>query len=602
MKNNINNTITNNATANNTASTPSKTVMPKFSTNSPLSQIIEDVVKDYIKQHPVLPDSRTCTEDVVIAINQEIDAQNKVRQNSKKLTPLTELPLKSIAMLMASRNDIALVAPGDKSLTNRPLNLTKDEIMKLPIAIYQSAGYNEGIWELSNNPTGAFGVLVEEYKPNAMKNDKTEVFTFIKGLLRVVRKSVIPYLVPVNNGIFDVLNKKMLPFSPDCVFTSKIHTDLDPNAKNPVIPIPEDGSNWDVDSWFDSLGKPEFINSVKEVIQAACLPLAPRNKMCLFYSQTGNNGKGTICKLIRNLLGENTVASIPLKQFSEKFGLSNLPSAVAVIADENDVSSFSKGLSELKAAITGDPIKVEQKYQNPYKYTFNGLILQCVNALPKVADKTNSFHRRLHIIPFENCFTGVEKRYIKEHLIHRKDVLEYILKMVLIDMDYRDKFTETADTQNALNLYITLSNSVVAFLQEILPKCKWDLLPATDFLYEAYKNWYKQNIPSGKVIGRNEFLDGVRDFIRNDAGASAEWEWTDSTRPQGYIDCSVQEPLLTEYGLQAFQDDTYSMNSIQRQYACQSKLKVKYSGLKRRTVLAIPGTDDTDADTDTATH
>jgi len=600
MQNTISSNPTN--TTNNTASTPSKGAAPKFSTNSSRSQIITSVVKDYIKQHPVLPDSRTCTEGVLLAINQEIDAQNKARQNSKTLTPLTELPLICISMLMATRVDMAIIAPGDKSLTGRPLNLTKDELMKLPVAIYQSAGYNKGIWELSNNPTGAFGVLVEEYKPDATKNEKKEVFASIKGMLRVVRKSVIPYLVPVNNGIYDVFNKKMLPFSPDYVFTSKIHTDLDANAKNPVIPIQEDGSNWDVDSWFDSLGKPEFVNSVKEVIQAACLPLAPRNKMCLFYNEMGNNGKGTICQLIRNLLGENVVANIPLKQFSAKFGLANLPNAMAVVADENDIDLLKKGLAELKAAISGDPVDIEQKFQDIYKYTFNGLILQCVNTLPQFADKTESFYRRLHIITFERCFTGVEKRYIKQRLIYRQDVLEYILKMVLVDMDYRDEFTKTKDTQNALQAYITVSNSVVAFLQDILPECKWDLLPSTDFLYEAYKNWYKQNVPSGKVIGRNEFLDDVRDYIRNDPGASAEWEWTDCTRPQGYIDCSVQEPLLTEYDLQAFQDNTYPPNSIQRQYACQSKLKVKYSGLKRRAVAAVPGTGGTDTDTDTATH
>ena len=107
-------------------------------------------------------------------------------------------------------------------------------------------------------------------------------------------------------------------------------------------------------------------------------------------------------------------------------------------------------------------------------------------------------------------FTGQQKRYIKDELIYRKDVLEYILKTVLVDMDYREAFTETAETRTALKAYVTATNTVAAFLDEILPQCKWDLLPATDFLYEIYKEWYRRISPSGKVIGRNDFLDSVK--------------------------------------------------------------------------------------------
>ena len=246
--------------------------------------------------------------------------------------------------------------------------------------------------------------------------------------------------------------------------------------------------------------------------------------MVLFYNTAGNNGKGTICQLIRNLLGEDVVISIPIAEFSDRFALADLPKAIAVIVDENDVNSFGKGMGKLKATITGDVVKIEQKYEKAYDYAFRGLILQCVNDMPKGDDKSGSFKRRLHIIQFENCFTGAEKRYIKDRLIYRTDVLEYILKMVLVDMAYREEFTQTAATKKALEMYVKTTNSVVSFLQEILPECKWDLLPATEFLYEAYKNWYREFVPSGKVIGRNDFIDSVREFVATDEVAKLEWE------------------------------------------------------------------------------
>lgn len=546
------------------------------------TQIIEKTTITYINSHQPLPDEIACSYEVVEEINNETQSENKNRPDTNKLRYIKDIPDLAVAMLIAVREDVALIAPGDKSQTNREVNMTAEQRFQLPVGIYQYNGDNEGVWEVSNDPLGAFGILVEKYKPGATKKTKQEIFILVKRRLRIIRKCVNPYYVAVNNGIWDMESKILFPFSEDLVFTSKIHTNLNLAATNPVITIPEDGTTWDVDSWLNSLGQPTFVESIKEVIQGACLPLVPRNKMVLFYNTAGNNGKGTICQLIRNILGEEVVVSIPIAEFSKRFALADLPKAIAVITDENDVNSFGKGMGNLKAAITGDVLKVERKYEQSYNYAFRGLVLQCLNDMVNGNDKSGSFKRRLHIIKFENCFTGAEKRYIKDRLIYREDVLEYILKTVLVDMDYREEFTETAETKKALELYVKTTNSVVAFLEEILPECKWDLLPATDFLYEAYKSFYKSTNPSGRVMGRNDFHDSVREFVATDEKVSQEWEWTDSTRSKGYIDYDKKEPLLDRYDLTAFMDNRFG-GYANREFVYEPRLKATYSGLKRRS-------------------
>ena len=544
------------------------------------TQIIEKTTNTYIDSYQPLPDEIVCSYEVVEEINNETQSENKNRPDTNKLRYIKDIPDLAVAMLIAVREDVALIAPGDKSQTNREVNMTDEQRFQLPVGIYQYNGDNEGVWEVSNDPLGAFGILVEKYKPGATKKTKQEIFILVKRRLRIIRKCVNPYYVAVNNGIWDMESKILFPFSEDLVFTSKLHTNLNLAAVNPVISTPD--GDWDVDTFFDELGSPGFVKSILEVIQAACLPLAPRNKMVLFYNTAGNNGKGTICQMIRNLLGEDVVISIPIDEFSVKFALADLPHAIAIITDENNTNSFSKGLGNLKAVITGDVVKVEQKYEKSYNFAYRGIVIQCLNDMINGNDKSGSFKRRLHIIPFENCFTGKEKRYIKERLIYRTDVLEYILKMVLVDMDYREEFTETSATKAALELYTKTTNSVVAFLEEILPECKWDLLPATDFLYSAFKSWYREVSPSGKVIGRNDFIDSVKEFIATDENMKLEWEWTDSTRSKGYIDCDKKEPLLDRYDLTAFMDNTFGAY-VNREFVYEYRLKEKYSGLKRRS-------------------
>lgn len=551
-----------------------------------MSQIIEGVTTDFIKQHNPLPQESACSEQVVDDINDVLTIENTARQKGAQFKLLTDLPRLAMEILISNRADIALIAPMDKSLSNKPSAYSTEQKIKFPLAIYQCSGGNEGVWEVINNPQGAFYELAKRYKADISDKEVSQLFMGVKLRAKIIQKCAIPYYVAVDNGIFDVKNKKLYPFSMDFVFTNKIHTPLDFSVTNPHIYFDEDGSTLDVESWFQSLGDSEMVLSILEVIQRACIPLAKHNKMCLFYNTYGNNGKGTICQLIRNLIGIDYVVSIQLSEFSEQFGLANLPKATAIVCDENDMG-YIKGMANLKAVITGDSVTIKQKYQTAFDFSFSGLVLECVNELPRVDDKTKSFERRLHIIPFTASFTSNERKYIKEQFIYMDCVKKYILKKVLVDMEYRESFTETSLTKSALSEYRLYSNSVYAFLEEILPRCKWNLLPATDFLYEIYKVWYRKTVPSGKVIGRNDFIDGIKEYVNSSLkeNPSFEWEWTDDTRSNGYIDPTVREPLLIEYQITTM---ATPMNiSTNRPYP--NNLKLKYSGLKRRKVVAVQG-------------
>uniref|UniRef100_UPI004057399F hypothetical protein n=1 Tax=Agathobacter sp. TaxID=2021311 RepID=UPI004057399F len=225
-----------------------------------------------------------------------------------------------------------------------------------------------------------------------------------------------------------------------------------------------------------------------------------------------------------------------------------------------------------------------QKYVNPYTFCFNGLVVECLNSFVKTNDNTDSFYRRLHIISFSECFTGKQKRYIKSRLIYRTDVLEYIAKMVLVDMEYQDKFTETPMTQKTLDMYINNTNCVAEYLNEILPEAKWDLLPSVDYLYDGFKTYYKEVNPSGKVCGRNHFMNSVQQY----ASKSTEWEWTDSCRSKGYIDPAVVDPLIFRYNMEAFINRVYITDKdYERKCPLEHCLKEKYAGLKRRNVNAV---------------
>ena len=112
------------------------------------------------------------------------------------------------------------------------------------------------------------------------------------------------------------------------------------------------------------------------------------------YSTAGNNGKGTYCELLRNLLGPSACVSIPISDFAKDFALSPLVGKQAIITDENDVGLYIDKVAIMKAVVTGDVITINKKFAQPVNYRFRGMMVQCLNEYPKVKDRSDSFYRR----------------------------------------------------------------------------------------------------------------------------------------------------------------------------------------------------------------
>ena len=147
------------------------------------------------------------------------------------------------------------------------------------------------------------------------------------------------------------------------------------------------------------------------------------------------------------------------------------------------------------------------------------------------------------------CFTGYERKYIKSAYLHHPDVLEYVLKRVL-EMDYNE-FIVPAACAELQKEYQEYNDPVREFVAEILPKCKWHLLPFK-FLYALYKEWFKKNQPSGSLIGRNTFINDLVKIIEDDSewfcpGKDKKIMTQSKTHNLSLI--NSYEPLIAEYRL-----------------------------------------------------
>lgn len=439
------------------------------------------------------------------------------------------------------------------------------------LAIYQTDGIDEGIYITEED---TFRKLARQYNYNLTDKEFKEMMITLRGTVTRKVRCIDPDLIAVNNGIFNYKTKTLQPFTPESIFLTKSRINYNVNAVNITLHNDEDDTDWDVDSWMESLSDDkEITDSLWEILGAIIRPHVRWNKSAWLYSEKGNNGKGTLCELMRNLCGPNSYASISIADFGRDFLLEPLTRAAAVIVDENDVGTFIDKAANLKAVITGDVIQINRKFKQPIAYKFHGFMVQCLNEFPRIKDKSDSFYRRQLFIPMTKCFTGKERRYIKSEYLHNKDVLEYVLHRVLHSNYYT--LSEPEACKNILKEYKEFNDPVRQFFDELSPLFIWDLLPF-HFLYELYKAWFKKNSPSGGVQGKNTFINDLMGIVATDEN----WYCTNKLakiRPANRMD--KPEPLIMQYNLTDWMNPTYTGPDIQKR--CMPSLAANYRGLQR---------------------
>lgn len=425
------------------------------------------------------------------------------------------------------------------------------------LGMYREEGPDAGVYQLLESEDDCLDLykLMFEFDPGLKKPEREEIKKKLLIDAPLKKENRNPKLIALNNGIWfcskDVneenMDKYFLPYTnSECrefVFTKKIRTDFNPTAFNKTI-ITANGHEWDVESWMEEFfapaetdGRPdekkiqegrELTHLLWCIIHAFCRPNVDYKRSIWFGNPggKGNNGKGTFTALLRNLLGRDICKSLNLKGFSENFALQGITHWIAIIADENAFKGNVDDVSRYKCIVTGDPVSVNAKFGKPFDYIFHGMTLQCFNEYPNVCDNTGSFARRLLLLNWEKHFDKkTENRDIKDDYIGRKEVLEYVLKKVLLMGDIQT-LPEPKPVQDAINRYIDDTVPYSHFIKEFclpdddgLIKLRWKRMPI-QFLYDLYSEWHKNQYQSKAAETGPTF----KNLLYNDKELQIYWD------------------------------------------------------------------------------
>ena len=192
----------------------------------------------------------------------------------------------------------------------------------------------------------------------------------------------------VENGILDIHDLKLLPFSPDRPSAWKV-----PVAWNPGSPEPVRFREM-MDRLFPDSEDREL---ALEVLASAFLG----NPFQRFVLMTGapGTGKSSLIRMLSALLGPGASGGLRLRHVNSKFTAHSWAGRLLLYAPEVEQSDLNEGLEALKAISGHDPITAERKYGPELTFT--------PQALPILV----SNHRHLRL-PAESSGGAVARRLV----------------------------------------------------------------------------------------------------------------------------------------------------------------------------------------------
>lgn len=413
------------------------------------------------------------------------------------------------------------------------------------LAMYQA---DEGIY---TNNTTLIRRVISWLEPSLNEAKASEVLYHLTNQAEVKERTTSRYLIPVENGVFNLETKKLEPFNSNYVFTSKIATSYVEGASNSII----DG--WDIESWLNSIAcnDSEIVHLLWQVINDSLNGNFTRKK-AIFLLGDGNNGKGTFQELITSLIGYRNVATLKANEFDERFKLSLLEGKTAVIGDDLQANTYIENSSNFNSVVTGDRVIIEQKNKPIYSTVFRCSVIQSTNGMPKFKNKTSGTIRRIVIVPFNADFNGeVENFKIKDEYIKDEKVLQYVLNKA-INMDF-EKFDIPKISTIELEEFKQDNDPIIDFKINVFDNWKLHEVPKS-IVYALYKHFCDEN--GYKSISDRKFHKQFKTHLST--------EWVDGLKRFDYTDLISSIGDLDKIGI-GFPDKSKPQNTYKNE-----KLKI----------------------------
>lgn len=316
----------------------------------------------------------------------------------------------------------------------------------------------------------------------------------------------------LQNGMLDWRTGSIEPHSPSYYSTIQLPVSWNPGATCPTV-----------DQFLYEVLDPELVELIWEVI-GICIYTGIGFQIGIFLDGSGRNGKGTLIRLIQQLVPEAFTSHVELNSINkDKFAKAQLFNKILNVV--GDLSSTAlNDLSMFKQLTGDDSITADFKYGQSFNFKNEATMLFATNEMPYVRDNTFGLYERMMIIPFDKV--SLTKDQVDKTLESRMALeLEGVLVKAVEGLrraKARGHLKKVKRCDEALEKFRVGSVCLTAWAENTfeLTSSPSDRVRRSD-LYELYTSWARAegiNVLSKADFKKNflEAFEGKTKFVHQD--------------------------------------------------------------------------------------
>lgn len=318
------------------------------------------------------------------------------------------------------------------------------------------------------------------------------------------------YLVPFQNGVYDVKNQEFRDFEKkdNLTFKHDVNYVEDEDLYGKMMGIEVENYKDKVEEFLWTLQDTERkVQILKEAAGLSLLSNYPIDESPILFGK-GSNGKNMYVELIKQMV--SPWHSINLDEMTEdKFAKKELENSTFVFFDE---LGNVKNPNKVKQFIGNEEMRIRPMHDTGYMAKQRAFPVLAANELPKPPEQTDGFFRRFQIVEFPYQFTSQEDDGNKDKQPREQIVEEYmnehavslfateVVKM-LSEVIEKEGFTESHSTEITRKKWNTRSSPIYSFLDNFVEQGE---LPKQGSMQQADKI-------SKKVLLNiaNEYIEAV---------------------------------------------------------------------------------------------
>lgn len=307
-------------------------------------------------------------------------------------------------------------------------------------------------------------------------------------------------IISCSNGLLHLPTGELHPPTPRFFTRNALAIAYDPAAPEPV--------GWQrflIDLWASD---PDSIRVLQEVFGYLLVPDTSQQKL-FFLKGPPRSGKGTIARVLRELVGAENACSPSLPSLGTPFGLEPLAGrSLAIVSDARDSGRMEvqASIAENLLRISGeDAVSVHRKFKTALDVTLSVRFLIMSNLRPKLPDASGALGNRFVPIVMTESFLGQEDPGLTARLLGE---LPGILNWAIEGwrrLQARGFFEPSSTGRELLVDLVEDASPIMSFVRE---ECELDPLARTTKaeLYEAYKDWrliQGMSVVDSRVFGKD---------------------------------------------------------------------------------------------------